>query len=108
MKGMRLALLLAAAGLMLAVPAAAEDDSKPADPCAEAAELRQEIEDLAAQIQGMVDEAKPICARKRESRWAADECSKRQVEIDGFMRSLKELNAKRKAAEASCAKQKQH
>lgn len=101
---MRLAALLAAAGLMLSVPAAAEDDEPAKDPCAEAADLREQIQELAAQVQQMIDDAKPICAKRKQSHWAADECARRQVEIEGFLRSLKELNAARKAAEAKCAK----
>jgi hypothetical protein len=89
---------------MLAAPAIAED--KPAEPCAEAAELREQIELLAAQVQEMTEAMKPICARRKQSQWAANECARRQIELEGFLRSLKELNEERKAAEAACQKQK--
>lgn len=82
-----------AAALLLAGPAAADD------PCAEAAELREQIELLAAQTQFMIDDAKPVCAEKALTR----ECARRRVEIAGFLRQLKELNAQRHKAEAACA-----
>jgi hypothetical protein len=92
------------AGLVLTGPAAAEEDDKPADPCVEAAELREQLEDLQAQIQEMIEAMKPICAKRKQSHWAADECARRQVEAEGFVRSAKELNAQRKVAEAECKK----
>ena len=103
---MRLAILLAAAGLMLAVPAAADENDKPTDPCVEEKELQQAILDLAAQIQEEVTEAKPICARRKQSHWAADECAKRQIQIESDMAALKQLNTDRKVAKAACEKSK--
>lgn len=87
---------------LLVVPSATQAEET-ADPCALAKELAQQILDLQETTLVLLEDAKPICARKRESHWAADECSRRMVEIDGFRRQIKEVTAEREAAKKACA-----
>lgn len=73
------------------------------EPCKRAHELEEQITLLGDQVGVLIEEAKPICARKRESAWAANECTRRLVEIDGFTKQIRELQAERKKALAECA-----
>jgi chromosome segregation ATPase len=91
---------LAGVVLLCVSPALADTPpDPPADPCKQVAELEQSITDLAEQIAFLVEDAKPICAQKE----LAKECARRQVEIAGMMRAIKELQAERKQAKAACA-----
>ncbi len=96
-------LRFAAAVLLLTVSAVAqEEDEPPADPCKHADELAQTILELQEQVAMLVEDAKPICKQKA----LAKECAWRKVEIDGYLRQIKEIDAERKQAQKACAAQK--
>jgi HAMP domain-containing protein len=64
--------------------------------------LEQEIREAGARIEEVMAEAKPICAKKRESQAMADECARLRLYLEDAMRALKELEAQRRAAAKAC------
>lgn len=71
------------------------------NPCAEAAGLRKQLDDLQEQFELLKAEAEPYCKAK-----AKEECRKRLAELNAIVKQMKALNAQRHIAEQACKRQR--
>lgn len=71
-------------------------------PCERYEELGRHVLELQEAMLVVIQEAKPVCAERALKR----ECARYRVEIAGFARQIKEVEAERAAAKKACVASK--